>query len=101
MGWHLDGRAAAVLGTHTHVPTADARVLPKGTAFISDVGMTGSRASVLGVKWEQALKGFRTQMPQRFETAEDDLWVNAVVVEIGRNGLAESIEQVLEPAPEP
>jgi 2',3'-cyclic-nucleotide 2'-phosphodiesterase len=97
MGWHLDGRAAAVLGTHTHVPTADARVLPQGTAFISDVGMTGSRASVLGVRWEQALEGFRTQMPQRFETADDDLWVNAVVVEINDRGLADSIDQVLTP----
>ena len=55
MGWHLDGRVAAVFGTHTHVPTADGRVLPEGTAFISDVGMTGSRTSVLGVKPEQAL----------------------------------------------
>ena len=100
MGWHLDGRAGAVLGTHTHVPTADARVLPRGTAFISDVGMTGSRASVLGVRWEQALEGFRTQMPVRFTTAEDDVWVNAVVVEIGPDGLARSIEQVLEPAPD-
>ena len=100
MGWHLDGRAAAVLGTHTHVPTADARVLPHGTAFISDVGMTGSRASVLGVRWEQALEGFRTQMPVRFTTAEDDVWVNAVAVEIGPDGLARSIEQVLEPAPD-
>lgn len=99
MGWHLDGRVAAVLGTHTHVPTADARVLPGGTAFISDVGMTGSRESVLGVKWEQALKGFRTQMAQRFETAEDDLWVNAVIVDVGRDGLARSIEQILEPIP--
>jgi metallophosphoesterase (TIGR00282 family) len=100
MGWHLDGRAAAVVGTHTHVPTADARVLPQGTAYISDVGMTGSRASVLGVRWEQALEGFRTQMSQRFTTAEDDIWVNAVVIEIGANGLADSIEQVLEPAPD-
>jgi len=100
MGWHLDGRAGAVLGTHTHVPTADARVLPHGTAFISDVGMTGSRASVLGVRWEQALEGFRTQMPVRFTTAEDDVWVNAVAVEIGPDGLARSIEQVLEPAPD-
>ena len=100
MGWHLDGRVGAVLGTHTHVPTADARVLPRGTAFISDVGMTGSRASVLGVRWEQALEGFRTQMPVRFETAEDDIWVNAVVVELGDDGLARSIEQVLEPAPD-
>jgi metallophosphoesterase (TIGR00282 family) len=99
MGWHLDGRAGAVVGTHTHVPTADARVLPKGTAYISDVGMTGSRASVLGVRWEQALEGFRTQMAVRFTTAEDDLWVNAVVVDIGDDGLARSIEQVLEPAP--
>jgi metallophosphoesterase (TIGR00282 family) len=100
MGWHLDGRAGAVLGTHTHVPTADARVLPRGTAFISDVGMTGSRMSVLGVRWEQALEGFRTQMPVRFQTAEEDVWVNAVVVELGPDGLARSIEQVLEPAPD-
>ena len=100
MGWHLDGRAGAVVGTHTHVPTADARVLPRGTAFISDVGMTASRASVLGVRWEQALEGFRTQMPVRFTTAEDDVWINAVVVEIGDDGLARSIEQVLEPAPD-
>ena len=100
MGWHLDGRAAAVVGTHTHVPTADARVLPKGTAFISDVGMTGSRASVLGVRWEQALEGFRTQMPVRFTTAEDDVWVNAVLVDIGPDGLARSIEPVLERAPD-
>ena len=100
MGWHLDGRAAAVVGTHTHVPTADARVLPKGTAFISDVGMTGSRASVLGVRWEQALESFRTQMPIRFATAEEDIWVNAVVIEVGADGLARSIEQVLEPAPD-
>ena len=100
MGWHLDGRAAAVLGTHTHVPTADARVLPQGTAFISDVGMTGSRASVLGVRWEQALEGFRTQMPQRFETAEDDLWINAVVVDVNDRGLADSIEPIQAPVDE-
>jgi 2',3'-cyclic-nucleotide 2'-phosphodiesterase len=100
MGWHLDGRAAAVLGTHTHVPTADARVLPNGTAFISDVGMTASRQSVLGVKWEQALESFRTQMSIRFETAEEDVWINAVVVDVRDDGLAESIEQVLIPAPE-
>jgi metallophosphoesterase (TIGR00282 family) len=98
MGWHLDGRVGAVVGTHTHVPTADARVLPRGTAFISDVGMTGSRESVLGVRWEQALEGFRTQMAVRFTTAEDDLWVNAVVVELREDGLAQSIEQVLVPA---
>jgi len=98
MGWHLDGRAAAVLGTHTHVPTADARVLPGGTAYISDVGMTGSRAGVIGVKRDQALEAFLTQMPVRFETAEEDVWVMGAVIEIGPNGLAQSIEQVLVPA---
>jgi metallophosphoesterase (TIGR00282 family) len=99
MGWHLDGRAAAVVGTHTHVPTADARVLPGGTAYISDVGMTASRTSVLGVKYEQPLEGFRTHLPQRFETAEEDVWVNAVLIEVNERGLADSITQILEPAP--
>ncbi len=98
MGWHLDGRVAAVFGTHTHVPTADARVLPKGTAFISDVGMTGSRTSVLGVKPEQALARLITQMPVKFETADDDVWVMGAVVEVKPDGLAESIEPVLIPA---
>jgi metallophosphoesterase (TIGR00282 family) len=99
MGWHLDGRVAAVLGTHTHVPTADGRVLPGGTAFISDVGMTGSRTSVLGVKPEQAIAALVTQMPVRFETAEDDVWVMGAAVEVNQRGLADSFEQVLLPAP--
>ena len=99
MGWHLDGRVAAVFGTHTHVPTADARVLPKGTAFISDVGMTGSRTSVLGVKPEQVLEAMITQMPTKFETAEDDVWVMGAVVEVNSSGLADSIEQVMAAAP--
>jgi metallophosphoesterase (TIGR00282 family) len=98
MGWHLDGRVSAVLGTHTHVPTADARVLPGGTAYISDVGMTGSRAGVIGVRREQALEAFRTQMPVRFDTADEDVWVNAVVIDSGDDGKARSIEQVLMPA---
>jgi metallophosphoesterase (TIGR00282 family) len=101
MGWHLDGRVAAVLGTHTHVPTADARVLPKGTAFISDVGMTGSRTSVLGVKPEQALAAMITQMPTRFETATEDVWVMGALVEVNPQGLADSIVPVLVPAPPP
>ncbi len=101
MGWHLDGRVAAVLGTHTHVPTADARVLPAGTAFISDVGMTGSRASILGVKTEQALAALMTQMPTRFETATEDVWVMGAVVEVNQRGLADSIQQVMVPAPPP
>jgi len=98
MGWHLDGRVAAVLGTHTHVPTADARVLPGGTAFITDAGMTGSRAGVIGVRREQALESFRTQMPVKFDTADEDAWVNGVVVDVRDDGLANSIEQVLVPA---
>lgn len=98
MGWHLDGRVAAVLGTHTHVPTADARVLPGGTAHITDVGMTGSRAGIIGVVREQALEAFRTQMPVRFESAGEDVWVMGALVDVGDDGRARSITQVLEPA---
>ncbi len=97
MGWHLDGQVAAVLGTHTHVPTADGRVLPGGTAFVSDVGMTGPRTSVLGVKPEQALRSLITQMPTRFETADEDVWVMGAVVEVNDRGLADSFEQVMVP----
>jgi len=98
MGWHLDGRVTACVGTHTHVPTADARVLPGGTAYVSDVGMTGARDSVIGVRTEQALESFRTQMPVKFDTADEDVWVNGVVVDVRDDGLANSIEQVLVPA---
>ena len=98
MGWHLDGRVAAVVGTHTHVPTADARVLPGGTAFVSDVGMTGARDSILGVEVEDALGRFVTQMPARFRTAEDNVWINAVVIDAEPGGGATAIEQVLRPA---
>jgi 2',3'-cyclic-nucleotide 2'-phosphodiesterase len=97
MGWHLDGRVAAVIGTHTHVPTADARILPGGTAHISDAGMTGSRNGVLGARRDQVLEAFITQMPIRFDGAEGDVWVNAVAVEVGDDGLARSVEQILEP----
>lgn len=99
MGWHLDGRVAAVLGTHTHVPSADARVLPGGSAYITDVGMTGSRAGVIGVRREQSLEGFITQMPQRLEPADEDLWLMGALVEVGDDGRARSIEQLLVPAP--
>ena len=95
MGWHVDGRVTACVGTHTHVPTADARVLPGGTAYISDVGMTGSRDSVIGVRREQALESFRTQMPIRFETADETPWVNAVLIEGRPDGRAASIQQLL------
>jgi metallophosphoesterase (TIGR00282 family) len=99
MGWHLDGRVTAVLGTHTHVPTADARILPGGTAYITDVGMTGPRGGVIGVKREQALESLITRMPVKFETSDDDPWLNAVVIRTGVDSMrAASIEQVLEPA---
>ena len=99
MGWHLDGRVTAVVGTHTHVPTADARVLPGGTAYISDVGMTGPRGGVIGVNRDQAVTSMVTQMPIRFETSSEDPWLNAVVIRAAERMRAESIEQVLEPAP--
>ena len=98
MGWHLDGRVLAVVGTHTHVPTADGRVLPGGTAFISDVGMTGARGGVIGVKKEQILERFMTQMPVKFDTATDDVWIMAVLVETGEDGLARSFKQIMVPA---
>ena len=97
MGWHLDGRVTAVVGTHTHVPTADARVLPGGTAYLTDVGMTGPRGGVIGVKREQALESMITQMPVRFETAEEDPWLNGVLIRASRRRSAQAIEQVLEP----
>ena len=80
MGWHLDGRVTAVVGTHTHVPTADARVLPGGTAYITDVGMTGPRGGVIGVKRELALEAMVTKMPIKFETSTEDPWLNGVVI---------------------
>jgi 2',3'-cyclic-nucleotide 2'-phosphodiesterase len=97
MGWHLDGRVTAVVGTHTHVPTADARVLPGGTAYITDVGMTGPRGGVIGVKREQALESMITRMPVRFETSDDDPWLNGVLIRAVEPMRAVSIEQVLEP----
>jgi hypothetical protein len=98
MGWYLDGRATAVVGTHTHVPTADARILPGGTAYITDVGMTGPRGGVIGVRKEQAIESLRTHMSVRFETSDEDPWLMGVVVRCGPRPLrAESIEQLLVP----
>lgn len=97
MGWYLDGRVTAVFGTHTHVPTADGRVLPGGTAFICDVGMTGARDSVLGVKKEQAIEKMRTNMPVRFESATEDVWVMGAAIGIDESGRATDFKQVLEP----
>jgi metallophosphoesterase (TIGR00282 family) len=95
MGWYLDGRVTAVLGTHTHVPTADARLLPKGTAYISDIGMTGPRDSVIGFSLETVLPRFLTHLPTRFAVAEGPVTLNAVVIEAERgSGRATSITQL-------
>ena len=100
MGWHLDGRVTAVVGTHTHVPTADARVLPGGTAYITDVGMTGPRGGVIGVKREQAIESLLTQMPVRFQTSEEDPWLMGVLISCSARLRADSIEQVLMARPD-
>jgi metallophosphoesterase (TIGR00282 family) len=98
MGWYLDGRVTACVGTHTHVPTADARVLDQGTAYITDVGMTGPRESVIGVERDLAIRRFLTQTPVKFETAKGDPWLNGVLIESGDDGRATGIEQILLPA---
>jgi len=95
MGWHLDGRATAVVGTHTHVQTADDRILPKGTAYLTDVGMTGPHDSIIGVEVEPALARFTTAMPQKFETATGNPRLNGVVVEADeQTGRATEIERL-------
>jgi metallophosphoesterase (TIGR00282 family) len=82
MGWYLDGRVAAVVGTHTHVTTADEKILPRGTAFITDVGMVGGYESVIGLKKEQAIQRFLTSRPQRFEPGKLGLMLSSVYVEV-------------------
>ncbi len=102
MGWYLDGRVTAVVGTHTHVATADARILPGGTAYITDVGMTGPRGGVIGVKREQAVEAMATKMPVRFETSTEDPWLNAVLITAAEQPLrAAAIEQLLIPWTQP
>jgi metallophosphoesterase (TIGR00282 family) len=96
MGWHLDGRVSAVVGTHTHVPTADARLLPNSTAFITDVGMTGPYESIIGFRSDRVLRRFLLRTPSPFEVAKDDVRLAAVLVEIDpRSGRAQSIEPLL------
>ncbi len=95
LGWYLDGRVSAVVGTHTHVPTADEQVLPKGTAFISDLGMTGPHESVLGRKIDCVLKAIITQMPIRFDVAEKDVRICGVKIVVdSQTGKAESIQRI-------
>ncbi|MFN7985313.1 MAG: TIGR00282 family metallophosphoesterase [Vicinamibacterales bacterium] len=95
MGWHLDGKVTAVVGTHTHVQTADERILPKGTAFLTDAGMTGPHDSIIGVEVQPALSRFLNGMPARFETASGNPRLNGVIVEADETtGLATDIERV-------
>jgi metallophosphoesterase (TIGR00282 family) len=94
-GWYLNGRASAVVGTHTHVQTADERILPGGTAYITDAGMTGSFDSVIGMKKELAIEKFLSQLPVRFEVAKKDIRLNAVLIEIDEgSGQALGIERL-------
>jgi metallophosphoesterase (TIGR00282 family) len=96
LGWYLDGRVTAVVGTHTHVPTADERVLPGGTAYITDVGMTGPYDSVIGVKKELVVDRFLSGMPTRFEAASGDVRLCAVVVDCDETtGKARKIERIM------
>jgi metallophosphoesterase (TIGR00282 family) len=96
LGWYLDGRVTAVVGTHTHIPTADERVLPKGTAYVTDVGMTGPYDSVIGVKKELVMDRFLTNMPARFEPATGDVRLCAVIVECDpKTGHASSIQRLM------
>lgn len=95
MGWHLDGRASAVVGTHTHIPTADARVLPGGTAYVTDVGMVGPRDSCIGMDKDVVLQRFRTGVPNRFVVAPGPVTFNSVLVTISAStGRATTIQRV-------
>lgn len=97
MGWFLDGLVSAVIGTHTHIQTADERVLPKGTAYITDCGMTGPYDSVIGRKKEQIIERFVTQLPTRFEMATDDVQMHGVIIELDdKTGKALDIKRVQE-----
>jgi len=95
MGWHLDGRVTAVVGSHTHVPTADARVLPKGTALVCDTGMVGPRDSILGMRPTVIVERFRTGLPKRFEVADGPVAFGGVLIDADDvTGAARSVERV-------
>jgi calcineurin-like phosphoesterase len=98
MGWHLNGKVSAVIGTHTHIQTADEIILDKGTAYITDVGMTGPYNSVIGMKKEVASRRFIQQMPERYQPADSDLKFAGVVITINTaDGRAEKIQRLLLP----
>ncbi len=102
MGYYLDGKVSVVFGTHTHIQTADERLLPKGTAYITDIGMTGAHDSVLGRRTESVIRAFRTQMPYPFEVATEDVRMTGIVVTVDTlSRQAERIERIQIPHPEP
>jgi len=95
LGWYLDGRVSALIGTHTHIQTADERILPGGTAYLTDAGMTGSIDSVIGVRKEEAITKFLSQLPKKFEVAKNNLRLNAVVISVDEgSGKAVSVERI-------
>jgi calcineurin-like phosphoesterase len=95
MGRYLDGRVSAVVGSHTHIQTADEEILPNGTAYLTDAGMTGPIDSVIGVKTEMAISRFRTRLPKRFETAAGEAQFNGAIVAVDQeSGKAESIRRI-------
>lgn len=94
LGHYLDGKVTAVFGTHTHIPTADNRILPGGTAYVTDVGMTGPLNSVLGIKTDIIIDRFKAGLPQRFEVASGDGILNAILLTIDEKGKAQSIERI-------
>ena len=96
LAWYLDGQVSAVVGTHTHVQTADERILPSGTAYITDVGMTGPRDSILGVKIEPVIQRFTTHLPVKFEVAEGPTMINAVFIDLDEDGKAVNIRRFCE-----
>jgi len=96
MGWYLDGRVTAVVGTHTHIPTADETILPRGAAYITDLGMTGPYDSVIGIEKQSVIQKFLSQLPVRFEVAKGDVRLNAVLIEADPlTGRAASIQRIV------
>jgi calcineurin-like phosphoesterase len=95
MGWYLDGRASVVFGTHTHIQTADERILARGTAYITDVGLCGPFDSVIGMEKENVINGFLSQLPRKFEVADDDVVLQGIIVEVDeKSGKSRSIRRL-------
>jgi len=98
LGWFLDGKVSAVLGTHTHVQTSDERILSEGTAYISDVGMTGPMDSVIGIRKEIALERLLTQIPWKFDVAKEEIELQGVVIDVdSKTGRSENIQRIKVP----